>query len=106
MLDFELFSEMVTRWKNGREEVDKFEEAMKPFFDRSPIMTMGQDVRDALSELICVSCGLEKDSDLLWWWAFEQVDKIIEVSGGKKYDVTTLEGLYLYILYGNEAAKK
>lgn len=106
MLDFELFSEMVTRWKNAREEVDKFEEAMSPFFDRSPIMTMGQDVRDALSELICVSCGLEKDSDLLWWWAFETVDKVIEVSGGKKYDVTTLEGLYQYILDGNEAAKK
>ena len=100
MLDFELFSEMVTRWKAGREEVDKFEKAMKPFFDRSPIMTMGQDVRDALSELICVCCGLEKDS------AFENVDKIIEVSGGKKYDVTTLEGLYQYILDGNEAAKK
>lgn len=106
MLNFELFSEMVTRWKNGREEVDKFEEAMKPFFDRSPIMTLGQDVRDALSELICVSCGLEKDSDLLWWWAFENVDKIIEVSSGKTYDVTTLEGLYRYILDGNEAATK
>lgn len=106
MLDFELFSEMVTRWKNGREEVDKFEEAMKPFFDRSPILTLGQDVRDALSELICVLCGLEKDSDLLEWWAFEDVDKILEVSGGKKYDVTTVEGLYQYILDGNEAAKK
>ncbi len=106
MMNFELFSEMVTRWKNAREEVDKFEEAMKPFFDRFPIMTLGQDVRDALSELICISCGLEKNSDLLWWWAFENVDKVIEVSGGKKYDVTTLEGLYQYILDGNEAAEK
>lgn len=106
MLDFELFSEMVTRWKKGHEEVDEFEEAMKPFFDRSPILTVGKDVRDALSELICVSCGLEKSSDLLWWWAFENVDKVIDVGGGKKYDVTTLEGLYQYILDGNEAAKK
>lgn len=106
MLDFELFSEMVTRWKNGHEEVDKFEEAMKPFFDRSPIMTMGHDVRNALEQLIYVSCGLEKDSDLLWWWACEDVDKVLEVSGGKKYDVTTLEGLYQYILDGHEAAKK
>lgn len=106
MLEFELFSEMVTRWKNSQEEVDKFEEAMKPFFERFPIMTMGQDVRNALSELICVSCGLDKNSDLLWWWAFEDVDKTITVSGNKKYDVTTLEGLYKYIQDGNEAANK
>ena len=106
MLNFEVFSEMVTRWKNSYEEVNKLESAMETFFERSPIVTFGQDTRNALSELICLSCGLEKDSDLLWWWAFEDVQKIIEVSSGKKYDVTTLEGLYQYILDGNEAASR
>ena len=106
MMEFELFSEMVTRWKNSREELEKFENALKPFFESSPIFNLGEDTRKALEELICVSCGLDKDSDLLWWWAFEDVNKIITTSDGKRYDVTTLEGLYKYITDGNEAADK
>ena len=106
MLSFEVFSEMVTRWKAAREEVDKFEEAMAPFMERSPIVTMGQDARNALEQLICMMCGLDKNSDLLWWWAFEDVDKVIEVADGKKYDVTTLEGLYKYIEDGIESVEE
>ena len=108
MLSFEVFSEMVTRWKHSVEEIYTFEEAMSPFFERSPIVTMNQDVRDALSQLICIECGLKKDSDILWWWAFENVDKKITVKDrGKEtvYDVSTLEGLYKYILDGNERDK-
>lgn len=105
MLSFEVFSEMVTRWKAAREEVDKFEEAMAPFMERSPIVTMGQDARNALEQLICMMCGLDKNSDLLWWWAFEDVSKVIKVDENTTYDVSTLEGLYKYIIDGIEAPK-
>lgn len=105
MLSFEVFSEMVTRWKAAREEVDKFEEAMAPFMERSPIVTMGQDARNALEQLICMMCGLDKNSDLLWWWAFEDVSKVIKVDENTTYDVSTLEGLYKYITDGIEAPK-
>lgn len=106
MLSLEVFSEMVTRWKAGREEVDKFEEAMVPFMERQPIVTMGQDVRNALEQLICMMCGLDKNSDLLWWWAFEDVEKVIRVDSEHIYDVSTLEGLYKYIADGVEAPKE
>lgn len=104
MLSFELFSEMVTRWKAAREEVDKFEEAMAPFMER-PILTIGQDARNALEQFICLMCGLDKNSDLLWWWAFEDVEKVIEVDSETSYNVETIEGLYKYICDGIEAVE-
>lgn len=79
--------------------------AMAPFMER-PIVIMGQDVRNALEQLICMMCGLEKNSDLLWWWAFEDVEKVIKVDSERVYDVSTLEGLYKYILDGIERVDK
>ena len=103
MLSFEVFSEMVTRWKSGEEEARRVEDMLMTCFERRPIMTLGQDTRNALAELICMMCGLPKDSDLIWWWAFEDVEKTITVNKEKVYDVSTLEGLYKYITDGNES---
>lgn len=103
MISFDIFSEMVNRWIGGYKEIEKFEEALKPFCDsHPPILNIASDALRALEELILISCGLDRKSDLISWWAFEDVEKIITTDDGKEYNVSTMKQLYHYIAYGKD----
>lgn len=47
-----------------------------------------------------------EDPDLLDWWLYEKVEKIIYYPDGLKYDLTNIEDLYYYITGDFDKVKK
>jgi len=68
--------------------------------DGFPVVDMGNYLVDAILEMINESLTI-KDKDLLSWWLYENVDKLI-YDGDKEISVRTLEELYDYIKKENK----
>jgi hypothetical protein len=83
------------------EERDAFHDALRPFFER-PICNYMQNAVDDFVELLTVVAECEDEDDIFYWWANEDVDKLITVKtpgfGDEDvFDVSTAEGHYNYL---------
>jgi hypothetical protein len=104
LISKEQFIKYLNALKEEYAELDKFEEALKPFFDCKPLVTSGTKFRDAYKDMLVEMCECQEEDDIFWWWLFDGGKKILDVEmqpGGDKetYDVSTPEGLYDYLCY-------
>lgn len=107
LINRDQFLHFANRYKHCREEQEKFQVALRPFFD-SPVCRYLQKAIDGLEDLLVVVSECQDEDGIFWWWADAQENKIIEVRDTegitKLYDVETAEGLYnyLYDLYHHD----
>lgn len=95
------FLHFANRYRNCCAEQEALRGALRPFIE-SPVITYGQKALDGLEEMLVCMSECEDEDSIFWWWANEDVDKVIIVEhqpGGDQiaYDVATAEGLYNYL---------
>lgn len=90
-------------YKDYLEQCDKFNDALKPYFENSPIFILGDNILQNYDKMLVDLCGCQEDPDIFWWWLTDNSEKkitVTEKSTGEKivYDVESPEGLYDYLL--------
>lgn len=74
---------------------------MSKLSDGSHVVSFGDYIIDEIVNLLNINMGI-KDDELLFWWLFEGVEKVIWVCD-EKIEVKTLDQLYDYIIkYENQ----
>ena len=109
LISKEKFINYLNKYKEAFEEQERFQEALKPFFD-FPVCTYRDNLFDAYAELLVEVCECQDEDDIFGWWLFEspKEHKLIVITDKDgsviEYDATTPEGLYNYIVarYGKE----
>ena len=103
LISKEQFLKSLNALKKAYEEHDNIEETLKPFFNnRRPVLTAGDGCREALNELLVLCCECQDEDDIFLWWLFDSCEKVITVNlqpegNQETYDVSTPEGLYVYL---------
>lgn len=103
LISKEQFVTALNAFKEEFEQLEKLEEALKPFFDnRLPCITAGNGLRDAFNDLLVAVAECENEDDIFFWWLFDSCDKVLTVDlqpegNQETYDVSTAEGLYDYL---------
>lgn len=102
MISKNLFCKYIIGIKNHLKKVEKFEEALSPFFERAPVCTVEDDLVDLFIELFTDVTECAED-DLFYWWLFDSgSDKTITIKNSetgeeKTYDTTDPAILWEYI---------
>lgn len=68
------------------------------YMDGFSVVTFGDELIDIIIELINTALNI-KDKELINWWLYENVEKVIYY-GENKIKVKTIDELYDYILKG------
>lgn len=102
LISKEKFINYLNAYKAAGEEQDKFHIALRPFFD-SPICKYRDSLMTAYEELLVDVSECHEEDGIFSWWLYESSDdRIITVKEKDgtitKYDVTTAEGLYKYLI--------
>ena len=114
LISKEAFIGYVNDYKRAFEEQDKFQDALRPFFD-FPVCTYQSSLIEAFERLLVEVSECQDEDGIFSWWALESPNdsKVIEVkdlTSGKviTYNVQTVEGLYkyLYDIYHNTGKNK
>lgn len=107
LISKEKFIEYLSAYKKAFEERSRFDEALAPFFESSPITTYQSELLYQYEEILIDLCECYDEDDIFGWWLFEDVEKVITIKEctGKEivYNVESMEGLYdyLYARYHN-----
>ncbi len=102
LISKEKFINYLNRYKEAWEEQERFQDALRPFFD-FPVCTYQENLMDAYAQLLVEVCECQEEDDIFGWWLFESPKdcKIISIKGKDgatvEYDVATPEGLYDYL---------
>ena len=109
LISKEKFINYLNEYKAAGKEQSKFHAALRPFFD-SPICKYRDNLMTAYEELLVDVSECHEEDGIFSWWLYESNDnRIITVKEKdgtiNKYDVTTAENLYKYLVtyYGKEA---
>lgn len=96
MLSKEKFIEYLTAITKYNEEADKLSDFFEANLFESPLFTKATNLTNiVISYLSDVNEYIE---DLINWWLYEDVDKLIFLSDGTTIDVKTPDKLYDYII--------
>ena len=96
MLSKEKFIEYLTVITKYNEEADKWIDFFKADIFESPLFIKASDLADiVVSYLSDNNADIE---DLISWWLYEDVDKLIFLPDGTTIDVETSDKLYDYIM--------
>lgn len=106
MISKDSFCKYITGIKNYSKKIEKFEEALSPFFERKPIFTVEDELVDLFLELLTDVTECVED-DLFSWWLFSDDDKTISIKNSetgeeKTYDTSDPAMLWEYIKDLNE----
>ena len=109
LISKEKFINYVNKYKEAWEEQERFQDALRPFFD-FPVCTYRDNLMNAYEQLLVEVSECGNEDDIFSWWLFESPNdsKVISVKEKDgttiKYDVTTPEVLYDYLVtcYGNQ----
>ena len=82
--------------QNFHSEQETLSVLIEKIIDGWAIVTMGEYLVNEMIDMINESLNME-DKDLLYWWLYEDVKKIIYYDD-KEINVETLEELYDYII--------
>lgn len=99
----EKFINYLNSFKEAKEEQDRFQEALRPFFD-FPACKYRDNLMTTYEELLVDISECHEEDGIFGWWLYESGldDKIITViekdGSTSKYDVATPEGLYEYLV--------
>ena len=102
LISKEKFINYLNKYKEAWEEQERFQDALRPFFD-FPVCTYRDNLMNAYVQLLVEVCGCQEEDDIFDWWLFESPNdsKLISIKekDGTKvdYDVATPEGLYDYL---------
>jgi len=85
--------------QNFESEKDTLSVMIEKIIDGYAVVTIGNYLINEIIDMINEDFGLE-DKELLSWWLYEDVDKVIYIGqhGEEMVSVRTLEELYDYIL--------
>lgn len=96
MLSKELFIKRMSLIQNFHSEQETLSVLIEKIIDGWAIVTMGEYLIDEMIDMINESLNME-DKDLLCWWLYEDVKKVIYYEE-EEIGVGTLEELYDYII--------
>jgi hypothetical protein len=96
----EQFIKCMQLIQNFHSEQETLAALISKICDAHPVVTIGDYLIDEMINIINKSLHIEND-DLLWWWLYENVDKVM-YDGDKEISVRTLEELYGYIVSVNK----
>ena len=96
MLSKEKFIQYLNSIKNLDHEVDKWEDFLKIDIFESPLFQRSFDLIDIVIKYL--SDNNTDIEDLISWWLYEDVDKLIFLPDGITIDVETPDKLYDYIM--------
>ena len=96
MLSKEKFIQYLNSIKNLDHEVDKWEDFLKIDIFESPLFQRSFDLIDIVIKYL--SDNNTDIEDLISWWLYEDVDKLIFLPDGTTIDVETSDKLYDYIM--------
>lgn len=91
----EIFIKRMTAILDFSKKQEDLNDAIDKFTDGGAIVTIGDSIIKELLDSIKEAMKIE-DSDLLSWWLWEDVEKVIYCEN-KEFKVQTLEELYDYI---------
>jgi hypothetical protein len=95
MMTKEKFIKRMSLIQNFYSEQDTLQVMIEKISDGYSVVTMGNFIVDELVNMIEEDIGYK---DILGWWLYEDVDKVIyEKDESKEYSVRTLDELYDYI---------
>lgn len=100
MLSKELFIKRMQLIDNFRSEQDTLEKLIEKLTDGYAVATIGNYLIDVILDTINEQLNI-KDDYLLFWWLYEDVNKVIYIKEDeieKEISVKTLEELYDYII--------
>ena len=96
MLSKEKFIQYLNSIKNLDHEVDKWEDFLKIDIFKSPLFQRSFDLIDIVIKYL--SDNNTDIEDLISWWLYEDVDKLIFLPDGTTINVETSDKLYDYIM--------
>ncbi len=96
MLSKELFVKRMSLIQNFHGEQETLSVLIEKLIDGWAVITIGNYLVDTIIEMLNEALNI-KDENLLFWWLYEDVDKVI-YDGDKEISVRTLEELYDYIV--------
>jgi len=100
----EQFNKRMELIQNFHSEQETLQVLIDKLTDGYSVVDMGNYLVEELVNIITEELHI-KDKDLLFWWLYEDVEKIIYDENKKPlYNVKTLDGLYDYIVkeYGEK----
>lgn len=92
----EEFIKTIQLIQNFHSEQDTISTLMEKITDGYCVVSFGNYLIDKVIDLLNLNTGV-KDKDLISWWLYEEVDKIIWVCD-EEIKVETLDQLYNYII--------
>ncbi|HQD92637.1 MAG TPA: hypothetical protein PK924_05120 [Bacilli bacterium] len=94
----EQFIKRMELIQNFHSEQETLQVLINKLTDGYSVVDMGNYLVDELVNIITEELHI-KDKDLLYWWLYEDIEKIIYDADEKPlYNVETLDGLYDYII--------
>lgn len=99
MISKESFVKQMSLIQNYYSEIETLQVLIDKITDGYSIVTIGEHLISGLLDFIEEDFGLDKEDDLLGWWLYEDVDKIIyNKDGSVLCNVRTPDELYDYII--------
>ena len=92
----EEFTKIMQLIQNFMSEQDTLSALIEKLTDGYCVVSFGDYLIDKIIDLLNLNMGI-KDKDLIYWWLYEDVNKIIYFSDRHVY-VETLDQLYDYII--------
>ena len=96
MVSQEGFIKTIRLIQNFHSEQDTLSALIDKLTDGYAIVDFGDYLIDEIVDLLNLNMNIQ-DKDLLYWWLYESVDKIIWIDD-REIKVETLEELYDYII--------
>lgn len=97
MIAKELFIKRMQLIQNFHSEQDTLNVLIDKLTDGFPVVTMGGYLVREILNTLNDDLGLSKENDILDWWLYEDVEKVIYYND-EEISVRTLEELYDYII--------
>lgn len=96
MMTKEKFVKRMSLIQNFHSEQETLAVLINKITNGYSVVTMGDYLVNELIDIIEDDLGIDKYDDLLVWWLYEDVDKVI-YDGDKEISIRTLEEFYDYI---------
>lgn len=93
----EQFIKRINLIQNFQSEQETLSVLINKITDGYSVVTIGDYLIDEIINMINETMNIE-DKDLIFWWLYENVDKVIYLNDDTEISVRTVEELYDYIV--------
>ena len=93
----EQFKKAISQIQNLHSQQETLDTLIEKLTDGFSVVDIGSHVVDELIKMININLEI-KDEDLLFWWLYEDVEKVVYIDDGdKSIKVESLDELWDYI---------